>query len=213
MAWALKQGEKVIFLPDQHLGRNTAFAMGHPLESMVVYDPEHPDGGLTEEAVDRAKFILWNGHCSVHQLFTVKQCKHVRQSDPDRKIIVHPECCFDVVQQADLAGSTEFIIKTIENSESGSKWAVGTEANLVGRLAKEHNDKDIRSLANIQCLCTTMYRISPEYLLWSLDEISKGNLANQIKVPAEVAKGATLALQRMLDNVAKVSVATIRRNG
>ncbi len=201
LAWALKQGEKVIFLPDQHLGRNTAFAMGHPLESMVVYDPEKPDGGLAAEAVDRAKFILWDGCCSVHQLFTVKQCKHVRQSDPDRKIIVHPECCFDVVQQSDLAGSTEFIIKTIENSESKSKWAVGTEANLVGRLAKEHKDKDIRSLANIQCLCTTMYHISPQNLLWSLDEISKGNLANQIKVPAEIAKGATLALQRMLDNV------------
>ena len=174
VAWALEQGDKIIFLPDQHLGRNTAYALGHPLASMVLYDPQEPDGGLTPSQVAGAKFILWKGHCSVHQLFTEQQCAALRASEPERTIVVHPECPWEVVQQADLAGSTEFIIKTVREASAGSKWAIGTEENLVNRLASLHQDKDVRSLAAIQCLCTTMYRISPAHLLWCLDEIAAG---------------------------------------
>jgi len=201
LTWALERGGKVLFLPDQHLGRNTAYALGFPLESMVVYDPAEPDGGLAPEQVAAARFILWKGHCSVHQLFTPAQCDALRRAEPDRSILVHPECSWEVVQRADLAGSTEFIIRTIAQAPPGSKWAIGTEVHLVGRLAKEHPDKDIRSLSPIQCLCTTMYRISPQHLLWCLDGLVAGRPVNRITVPPAVRAGALAALNRMLENV------------
>jgi quinolinate synthase len=202
LEWALSQGEKVIFLPDQHLGRNTAYAMGHPLESMVVYDPQAEGGGLSDEQVRAARFYLWKGHCSVHGLFTEKHCEHVRATDPQCKIIVHPECRWEVVQQADLAGSTEYILKVLEEAPAGSRWAVGTEMHLVNRLAKRYaGTKEIRSLAGMQCICTTMYRIDMPHLLWALDELGAGRVVNQIKVDAITRRDAVLALQRMLDNV------------
>ncbi|NOX59353.1 MAG: quinolinate synthase NadA [Planctomycetes bacterium] len=208
LQWAFDQGDKVIFLPDQHLGRNTAYAMGHPLDAMVVFDPKEPNGGLTASQANDAKVILWKGHCSVHQLFNAAQCDTIREQDPDRKILVHPECNWDVVQKADLTGSTEFIINTIQDAPKHSKWAIGTEVHLVNRLAKTHTDKDVQSLATIQCLCTTMYRISPTQLLWSLDELASGNVANQISVTPDVKRWAVVALERMLDNVAAAPVAS-----
>ena len=210
LQWALEQGEKVIFLPDQHLGRNTAYAMGFGLETMLVYDPHEPDGGLTSQQVGDARFILWKGHCSVHQLFTAQQCDDLRAREPDRTIVVHPECNWDVVQRADLSGSTEHIIKTIEQAPAGSKWAVGTEVHLVHRLARQHADKSVRSLATIQCLCTTMYRISPQHLLWIMDEIAAGRHTNQISVDPDVKRWALVALDRMLAHVSPVAASAGR---
>lgn len=193
---------KVIFLPDQHLGRNTAYDMGWPLESMAVYDPKQPQGGLTVEQVRAATFLLWKGHCSVHQLFTAKQVDDIRAADPAYKVIVHPECDWSVVQKADLAGSTEFIIKTIDAAPAGSKWAVGTEVHLVHRLANRYEGvKSVRLLAGIQCLCTTMYRIDLKHLLFTLDELAAGRVTNQIRVDAETRTLARLALDRMLSLV------------
>ena len=199
--WAFRNGDKVLFLPDQHLGRNTAYAMGIPLEEMVVYDPAELDGGLTPEQVRAARVLLWNGHCSVHQLFTTAQCDQVRAADPDTTILVHPECPWEVVQKADQAGSTEYIRQTVAEAPAGSKWAVGTEVHMVNRLAQTYPDKTVRSLATIQCLCTTMYRIDPRHVLWSLDELAAGRVVNRITVPAEVKKPALIALDRMLANV------------
>jgi quinolinate synthase len=208
LGYALGQGEKVLFLPDQHLGRNTAFAMGHPLESMVVYDPLLPDGGLTDRQVREARFILWKGHCSVHQLFTPQHCEQVRRTDPDCRILVHPECRWEVVQQADLAGSTEYILKVLEEAPDGTRWAVGTEAHLVNRLAARYaGRKQIRSLAGIQCLCTTMYRIDLPHLAWSLDELAAGRVVNPIRVPPATRRDALAALRRMLENVSATPVA------
>ncbi len=207
LEWAFRQGEKVIFLPDQHLGRNTAHAMGIGLGEMVVYDPAEPDGGLTADQVHRAKVLLWKGHCSVHALFSPSHCDEVRASDPDCRIVVHPECSWEVVQKADLAGSTEFIIKTVAESPPGSRWAIGTETNLVSRLADRHTDKVVRSLTRIQCLCTTMYRIDPRHLVWALDELVAGRVANQISVEPETRRLAVVALERMLANVPSKPVA------
>lgn len=207
LEWAFRHGDKVIFLPDQHLGRNTAYAMGIPLEAMVVYDPKLPDGGLTPSQVEAAKVLLWKGHCSVHGLFTPAQCDEIRRQDPECRILVHPECSWEVVQKADLAGSTEFIIKTVRESPPGSKWAIGTEIHLVDRLTRNHPDKSIRSLAGIQCLCTTMYRIDRRHLLWVLDELVAGRVVNRISVDPETRRDATLALERMLANVSAQPVA------
>jgi quinolinate synthase len=208
LQWALTQGDKVMFLPDQHLGRNTAHMLGWPLDSMVVYDPRADDGGLTDEQIRNAKFILWKGHCSVHQLFTPKQCDQYRAVGGDWKILVHPECMWEVVQKADLAGSTEFIIKTIDEAPPGSKWAVGTEINLVSRLAKQYaGTKEVRSLSGIQCLCSTMYRIDMPHLLHVLDNLAEGRIVNQIKVEPETRRLAILALNRMLANVSAQPVA------
>jgi len=207
LEWALKHGDKVIFLPDQHLGRNTAYAMGISLDEMVLYDPALPDGGLTDEQVQSARIILWKGHCSVHGLFTVGQCDDIRAADAEYKIVVHPECPWEVVQKADLAGSTEFIVKIVADSPPGSKWAIGTEANLVNRLTLRHCDKEVRSLAGIQCLCTTMYRIDLPHLLWSLDELAAGRTVNRIVVPPAVHRGAVVALDRMLKNVSSKPMA------
>lgn len=193
---------KVIFLPDQHLGRNTSYDLGWPLESMVVYDPKQAQGGLTADQVRAATFLLWKGHCSVHQLFTAKQVDDIRAADPEYKVIVHPECDWSVVQKADLAGSTEFILKTIDAAPAGSKWAVGTEVHLVHRLAKKYEGvKTVRLLAGIQCLCTTMYRIDLKHLLFALDELAAGRVTNQIRVDAETRTLARLALDRMLSLV------------
>ncbi|MHC4443010.1 MAG: quinolinate synthase NadA [Planctomycetota bacterium] len=202
LEYALTRGDKVIFLPDQHLGRNTAYAMGHPLESMVLYDPDQDDGGLTDRQIDDAKFILWDGQCSLHQLFTAKQCDVVRQTDPECKIVVHPECKWEVVQKADLSGSTEQIVKFVDESPASSRWAVGTEFNLVNRLADKYAEqKYVRPLGGLQSICTTMYRIDLAHLAWCLDELVAGKAVNRIVVDPETRKYARVALQRMLDHV------------
>jgi quinolinate synthase len=217
LEWAFTQGDKVMFLPDQHLGRNTAYSMGIPLDQMVVYDPKAPraarfsprglsnacsdDGRLMPDHVRDAKVILWKGHCSVHGLFTEGQCDEIRRLDPECKILVHPECKWEVVQKADLAGSTEFIIRTVREAPPGSKWAIGTEIHLISRLVHEHPEQSIRSLAGIQCLCTTMYRIDMRHLLWTLDELVAGRVVNQIQVDPQTKRLALVALQRMLANV------------
>ena len=207
LEWAFQRGEKVLFLPDQHLGRNTAYAMGISLEQMVLYDPHLPEGGLTPQRVRDARVLLWKGHCSVHGLFTPGQCDEIRRNDPECKILVHPECPWEVVQKADLAGSTEFIIKAVRESPPGTRWAIGTEIHLVNRLAEQYSDKPVRSLAGIQCLCTTMYRIDLKHLLWSLDELIAGRVVNPIRVDPETKRLAKIALERMLANVSPQPVA------
>ena len=207
LKWALNRGDKVIFLPDQHLGRNTAYEMGVGLDEMVVYDPRQAHGGLTAKQVRDAKIILWKGHCSVHALFTPAQCDDIRRADSDYQILVHPECTWEVVQKADLSGSTEYIIEAVREAPAGSKWAVGTEVHLVNRLANQYPEQSIRSLAGIQCLCTTMYRIDLKHLLWALDELAAGRVVNQIKVAPETKRLALIALERMLENVPRRSLA------
>jgi len=191
-------GHKAIFLPDQHLGRNTAYALGWPLESMVVYDPKQPEGGLRPEQVRDARFILWKGHCSVHQLFNVQQVEAIRAMPEPWTILVHPECSWEVCQRADLVGSTEYIIRTVREAPSDSYWAIGTEVHLVHRLAQQHGDKHVRSLAGIQCLCTTMYRIDLRHLYWALERLTQGEVVNCIKVDDETKHWARVALDRML---------------
>ena len=199
VSWAFSQGQKLLFFPDQHLGRNTCFALGVPLDEMIVWDPALPNGGHEPETVARARVLLWKGHCSVHMGFSVGQIAHWRAERPDIRIIVHPECTFEVVQAADEAGSTHFIIETIRNSPPGTAWAVGTEINLVHRLRALMPDRFIASLSPFQCLCATMYRIRPNYLLWVLDELAEGRVVNVVKVPERIAEGARLSLQRMIE--------------
>lgn len=198
ITWGLSQGEKLLFFPDQHLGRNTCFKLGIPLEDMVVYDPRLRFGGLTPKQIHKAKVILWYGFCSVHQGFNAGQISDWRKTDPERIIIVHPECSFDVVQKADLAGSTSFIINQIKNSKPGTKFAVGTEINLVNRLAQTYPDLDIKSLSPYQCLCTTMYRVRPRWLLESFRSIDRGEAINIITVDEITKKFALKALDQML---------------
>ncbi len=192
------EGRKILFLPDEHLGRNTAYALGWPLESMVVYDPKEPEGGLRREQIRDARFILWKGHCSVHQLFNVEQVEAIRALDQPYQVIVHPECTWEVCQRADLVGSTEYIVKQVREAPAGSYWAVGTEVHLVGRLAATHPDKHVCSLAGIQCLCTTMYRIDLKHLYWVLEQLAAGNVVNQIVVDDETKRWSRIALDRML---------------
>jgi len=192
-------GHKVLFLPDEHLGRNTAYALGWPLESMAVYDPQQPRGGLTPQQLRQARFILWKGCCSVHQLFTTEQVAAVRQRAEPYQIIVHPECTWEVCQQADFVGSTEYIIKTVRDAAPGSYWAVGTEVHLVNRLARTLPDRHVRSLAGIQCLCTTMYRIDLKHLYWVLDRLLRGEVVNRIRVDPQTRRWALVALDRMLE--------------
>lgn len=202
LEWALAQGDKVMFMPDQHLGRNTAFAMGHPLASMALYDPARHDGGLSDQQIREARFILWKGDCCVHQRFTAKHCDEARAHDSACKIIVHPECRWEVVQKSDLAGSTEYIVKTLTEALEGSHWVVGTEINLVNRLARRYADtKSIVSLGGIRSLCRTMYRIDLGHLLWCLEELVEGRVVNRIKVDPETRRLARIALQCMLDLV------------
>ncbi|MGA9996599.1 MAG: quinolinate synthase NadA [Pyrinomonadaceae bacterium] len=194
----LKEADKLFFFPDQHLGRNTGVKFGIPLEEMVVWDPTKELGGNTEEQLRAARLILWKGHCSVHGRFKAWHVDQLRAEVPDIKILVHPECVYEVVQKSDLNGSTEFIIKTIESAPAGSKWAIGTEVNLVNRLIKQHPDKEIRLLAPDLCMCATMYRIAPQNLAWTLESLVEGEVVNQITVPEETAHWAHIALDRML---------------
>jgi quinolinate synthase len=199
LTWALEQGEKVFFFPDEHLGRNSAAALGIGDDEVVLWQREKPLGGNTPEQLQKAKVILWDGYCTVHMQFEASHVEMWRQKEPDIKIIVHPECRRDVVSVADQYGSTEMIIKAITDSPSGSKWAIGTEINLVNRLKAQHPDKEIHSLSPFQCLCSTMYRIKPAYLLWVLDNLVAGKVVNRITVPADVAANAKLSLDRMLE--------------
>lgn len=194
----LKEAEKLFFFPDQHLGRNTGARFGIPLDEMVVWDPFQDLGGNTEEELRNARLILWKGHCSVHGRFKPWHIEQVRKEVPDIKVLVHPECTYEVVQASDINGSTEFIIKTIEAAPTGSKWAVGTEINLVNRLISQFPDKHIQLLAPDLCMCATMYRIAPQNLAWALESLVAGNIVNQIIVPEETAEWARIALDRML---------------
>jgi quinolinate synthase len=199
MKWAFEKGEKILFLPDQHLGRNTAvLSLGLTLADCVIYNPWKPNGGLTDEQIKNAKVILWRGHCSVHGRFTVKNIDDVRLKLSGVKVLVHPECQHDVVSNADVVGSTEMIIKTVSDSPAGSKWAIGTELNLVQRLANENPDKQIVFLDKAVCYCSTMNRIDLPHLVWAMESLVSGRLINQIKVEDEVAKYAKVALDQML---------------
>src|SRR5215216_5931419 len=197
LKWAFERGEKILFLPDQHLGRNTAYKMGVPLDQMVVWDPHEIFGGLDPEEVKRAKMILWKGHCSVHERFTVKQIETIRKQHPGVRVIVHPEVPWAVVQAADDAGSTEYILKTVRNSPVGSVWAVGTEVHLVNRLAHEvEPERTVLSLDQFGCLCSTMFRVSPNHLLWILEGLVVGEVNNRIVVPEEQKYWTKVALDR-----------------
>ncbi|MBP6821600.1 MAG: quinolinate synthase NadA [Acidobacteria bacterium] len=196
--WAFAQSEKLFFFPDEHLGRNTGIRFGIPLEQMVVWDPRLELGGNSPEQLRQARIILWKGFCSVHGRFQARHVDDRRAEHPGIKVIVHPECRYEVVEKSDLNGSTEFIIKTIAEAPAGSEWAVGTELNLVNRLAKRHPDKFVTLLAPDLCMCATMFRIAPENLCWSLENLVAGHVVNQIKVDEETARWAKLALDRML---------------
>ena len=199
MEWAFNQGSKILFLPDQHLGRNTAVqSLGLSLEDCVLWNPWKEMGGLTREELERAKVILWRGHCSVHGRFTQDSIDDVRSRIPEVKILVHPECTHEVVTHADFVGSTEYIIKTIQGAPSGSAWAIGTEFNLVSRLAKAHPDKNIVYLDKTLCYCSTMNRIDLPHLVWVMESLAAGHVVNQIKVDPRVKKFSQLALERML---------------
>jgi quinolinate synthase len=207
LEWALKGGAagpagdqkvKILFFPDQHLGRNTAASMGYPLDSMIVWDPHQDLGGNQPDRVTSADFVLWKGHCSVHQLFRPEHVAQVREKYPKMKVIVHPECRREVVEQADQVGSTAYIVNQIAQAPPGSEWAVGTEVHLVNRLARQHPDQKIIVLSDCQCLCTTMFRIDPAHLCWSLENLVEGKVVNQIKVDDQTRKWALVALDRML---------------
>jgi len=199
LEWAFERGEKVFFLPDQHLGRNTAVLdLGIALEDCVVYDPHKPGGGLTTEALRAAKVILWRGHCSVHGRFSLESVTDVRSRIPGVNVIVHPECQHDVVRAADYVGSTEYIIKAIDAAPAGSAWAIGTELNLVKRLALAHPDKEIVFLDRTVCFCSTMNRIDLPHLVWALENLVEGTVVNRITVDDDVAHWARVALDRML---------------
>jgi quinolinate synthase len=199
ITWALERGEKVLFLPDQHLGRNTAvLEMGMSLSDCVLYDPHKPGGGLTDEQLRDATMILWRGHCSVHGRFSLDCVTEVRERIPGVQVLVHPECKHEVVTAADLVGSTEFIIRTLDAAPAGSKWAVGTELNLVRRLANAHPDKQVTFLDRTVCYCSTMNRIDLPHLVWSLEELVAGRVPNRITVDPVTAHFARAALDQML---------------
>ncbi|MER6524456.1 quinolinate synthase NadA [Streptomyces sp. NPDC001508] len=201
LEWAFQQGEKVLFLPDQHLGRNTAVReLGMSLEDCVVYNPHKPNGGLTAEELRDARMILWRGHCSVHGRFSLESVNEVRERIPGVNVLVHPECRHEVVAAADQVGSTEYIIKALEAAPAGSKWAVGTELNLVRRLANRFapEGKEVVFLDRTVCFCSTMNRIDLPHLVWALESLAEGNLVNRIEVDEETERGARLALERML---------------
>ncbi|MFK4102840.1 quinolinate synthase NadA [Streptomyces sp. NPDC019531] len=201
LEWAFEQGDKVLFLPDQHLGRNTAVRdMGMSLEDCVVYNPHKPNGGLTAEQLRDAKMILWRGHCSVHGRFSLESVEDVRARIPGVNVLVHPECKHEVVAAADYVGSTEYIIKALEAAPAGSKWAIGTELNLVRRLANRFapEGKEIVFLDKTVCFCSTMNRIDLPHLVWALESLAEGKLVNRIEVDRETEAFAKLALERML---------------
>ncbi|MEA2582864.1 MAG: quinolinate synthase [Thermomicrobiales bacterium] len=196
--WAFARGEKILFFPDEHLGRNTGVKKGVAPDKMVVWDPFLPLGGNSPQALREATVILWKGYCSVHARFSVEQIARTREEFPDVNVIVHPECRLEVVQAADCDGSTEFIIDTITAAAAGTTWAVGTEINLVNRLQKEQPEKRIVCLDPVICPCSTMYRVHPAYVLWSLEHLAAGEVVNQITVEAETKRDASVALDRML---------------
>lgn len=199
--WAFERRKRVLFFPDQHLGRNTAKKMGVPLEEMIVWDPRQTLGGLggnTKESLQKAAVLLWRGWCSVHQMFTPEHVKMFRDRDPEFQILVHPECRMEVVDLADKVGSTGYIIRTVKDSPPGSKWAVGTELHLVNRLKQEFPDKDVRFLSSMVCMCATMYRVDVPHLCWALENLAAGKVVNEVKVPDDVRKDSISALERML---------------
>jgi quinolinate synthase len=199
MKWAFTQGEKILFLPDQHLGRNTAIrSLGLTLEDCVLWNPWKPMGGLTEEQIKKAKVLLWRGHCSVHGRFSIESVNEIRSRVPGVQVLVHPECTHEVVSAADKIGSTERIIKIVQESPAGSKWAIGTELNLVQRISQNNPDKEIYFLDKDICYCSTMNRIDLPHLVWAMESLVSGTVVNQIRVAPEVAKYSKLALERML---------------
>ena len=199
ITWALERADKILFLPDQHLGRNTGHRLGLRLEEMPVWDPYEELGGNSAETLNDSRIVLWKGHCSVHQRFLPQHVAQVRQRYPGIRVISHPECRFEVVQLSDESGSTEHIIKCLTQAPAGTKWAVGTEIHLVNRLKNENPDRFIIPLDDCGCLCSTMFRIDPQHLLWSLENLVEGRIENQITVPENVAVNARLALNRMLE--------------
>ena len=198
LQWAFERGEKVFFFPDQHLGRNTAFKLGIPLDEMVLWNWRRPDGGVTKEQLERARVILWQGHCSTHQRFSVEQIEQARREHPGVRVIVHPECKWEVVQAADDDGSTEKILRAVSDAPSGSTWAIGTEINLVSRLAAENPDKTVFCLDPVVCPCSTMYRIHPAYVCWVLEGLVAGHVVNEVRVESDTRKWSLVALERML---------------
>jgi quinolinate synthase len=199
MRWALERGDKVLFIPDQHLGRNSAHALGYRLEEMVVWDPYEELGGNSPESLKAARFILWKGHCSVHQRFLPHHVAQVRARYPGIRVISHPECRFEVACLSDDVGSTEHIIRRVTQAPPGTMWAIGTEIHLVNRLKKEYADRFIIPLDDCGCLCSTMFRIDASHLLWALESLLEGRVVNQISVPPDVAANARIALNRMLE--------------
>jgi quinolinate synthase len=199
LRWAWERGERILFLPDQHLGRNTAYKLGVPLDQMVVWDPSETCGAVDADSVEHARMILWKGHCSVHTRFTVKQIENIRRENPGVRVIVHPEVPLEVVQAADDSGSTEYIINQVTASPAGSVWAVGTEIHLVNRLAHQvQPDRTVLSLDQFGCLCSTMFRVSPNHLLWTLEGLVDGEVHNRIVVPDGQKHWTKVALDRML---------------
>ncbi|SBT10146.1 Quinolinate synthase A [Candidatus Accumulibacter aalborgensis] len=198
--WAFERREKILFFPDQHLGRWTGYRMGIPLDEMMVWDPDLEMGGLTAEQIRRAKLLLWKGHCSVHQMFQPAHILRFRNQYPDGLVIAHPECSFEVCKQSDFVGSTEHIVRTIKEASPNTRWLVGTELNLVNRLAEElrHEGKIVQFMAPTVCMCSTMQRIDPQHLAWTLENLADGKVVNQITVPAHERDLAKLALDRML---------------
>ena len=201
LEWSFAQKEKVLFFPDQHLGRNTGYRMGIPLDEMVVWDYDKPLGGLTPEQIKKAKIILWKGFCSVHQMFRPEQIDNFKQKYPETKVIAHPESPFEVCQKSDYIGSTEYIINTIRDAEPNTRWLVATELNLVNRLHEQykHEGKNVHFMSPNVCMCSTMFRIDPQHLAWVLENLVEGNVVNPIRVPADVAEQAKIALDRMLE--------------
>jgi quinolinate synthase len=199
MEWAWARREKILFFPDEHLGRNTANKMELPREQMIVWDPYRPNGGNTRDAIQRAKLILWKGHCSVHQMFQPAHVDYFRRQYPDGTVIVHPECHEDVVNKADLVGSTEFIIRTVRSAPPGTTWAVGTELNLVNRLKREQTDKRVFFLSSTVCQCATMFRIDAPHLCWAMENLAEGHVVNRIVVPQDEKAWAKVALDRMME--------------
>jgi quinolinate synthase len=207
LEWALRGGAeplppgkkvKVLFFPDQHLGRNTAFAMGYPLEQMAIWDPRQDLGGNTEEQIRNVDFVLWKGQCSVHALFRPEHVDDVRKNYPDMKVIVHPECKWEVVQKADMAGSTAYIVDQVRKAPPGTEWAIGTEVHLVNRLRQQHPEQKVIVLSDCQCLCTTMFRIDLPHLCWVVENLVEGVVVNEIKVDTKTRHWSLVALERML---------------
>lgn len=203
LEWSFAQREKVLFFPDQHLGRNTGYRMGIPLDEMVTWDFTQPMGGLTEEQIRKARIILWKGFCSVHQMFRPEQIDRFLEKHPDTRVIAHPECSFEVCEKAQYIGSTEYILKTIREAEAGTRWLVGTELNMVNRLANEMRPRgvEVHFMSPTVCMCSTMFRTDPQHLAWILENLAEGHIVNRIQVPEEDAIPAKQSLDRMLEVV------------